>query len=132
VLLNRKSILTSFQQQEFADFLDQLNLSTIEWGILRLLAAGMEVPIEGLMAATGQSAEKLVPAVQRLVDLSLILNNGGTLAVAGPLIPAIHAAKGTIPAKEYAFLGKSLKSEFWDGKDALPDYGILEATIARC
>jgi len=130
VLLNRKSILTSFQQQEFADFLDQLNLSTIEWGILRLLAAGMEVPIEGLMAATGQSAEKLVPAVQRLVDLSLILNNGGTLAVAGPLIPAIHAAKGTIPAKEYAFLGKSLKSEFWDGKDALPDYGILEATIS--
>jgi thioredoxin-like negative regulator of GroEL len=130
VLLNNKAVLTSFQQQEFADFLAELRPSNVEWGVLRLLAAGMEIPVEGLMAATGQPAATIVPAVQRLIDLSLILNNGGTLSITGPLIYSIQAAKGTIPPHEYAFIGKSLKATFWDTQDALPDYGILEATIS--
>lgn len=130
VLLNNKSVLTSFQQQEFADLLEELHLSTMEWGILRLLAAGMEFPIEGLMVATGQPADKIVPAVHHLIDLSLVLNNGGTLAVTGPLIYAIQSAKGAILPNEYAFIGKSLKAKFWDTQDTLPDYGILEATIS--
>jgi tetratricopeptide (TPR) repeat protein len=129
-LLNNKAVLTSFQQQEFADLLTALNLTNNEWGILRLLAAGMEFPVEGLMAATGQPSTTIVPAVQHLVDLSLVLNDGGTLAVAGPVTYAIQAAKGTIRPNEYAFIGKSLKAEFWDKQDAIPDYGILEATIS--
>ncbi|HEY2390366.1 MAG TPA: tetratricopeptide repeat protein [Candidatus Angelobacter sp.] len=130
VLLNNKAVLTSFQQQEFADFLEELHLSNTEWGVLRLLATGMEVPVEGLMAATGQPDTMIIPAVQHLIDLNLILNNSGTLSVTGPLIYSIQAAKGTIPPHEYAFIGKSLKAKFWDTQDALPDYGILEATIS--
>lgn len=129
-LLNNKIVLTSFQQQEFADLLRALNLTNHEWGILRLLAAGMEFPVEGLMAATGQPSTVIVPSVQHLVDLSLILNSGGTLTVAGPVTYAIQAAKGTIRQNEYAFIGKALKAEFWDKQDAIPDYGILEATIS--
>src|ERR1035437_6684220 len=67
VLLNNKSVLTSFQQQEFADLLEELHLSNMEWGILRLLASGMEVPIEGLMDATEQTADKIVPTVKNLL-----------------------------------------------------------------
>ena len=129
-LLNNKTVLTSFQQQEFADLLTDLNLSNHEWGILRLLAAGMEFPVEGLMAATGQPSRVIVPSVQHLVDLSLILNNSGTLAVAGPVTYAIRAAKGAIRPNEFAFIGKALKAEFWDKQDTIPDYGILEATIS--
>ncbi len=130
VLLNNKAVLTNFQQQEFADLLQDLNLSNHEWGILRLLASGMEVPIEGLMAALNQPSALIVPAIQRLVDLSLVVNNGGTLAITGPLTHAVLAAKGPIPPNEYAFIGKSLKAEFWDKGDSLPEYGILEATIS--
>jgi tetratricopeptide (TPR) repeat protein len=90
----------------------------------------MELPVEGLMAATAQPAERVIPAVQRLIDLSLILNNGGTLTITGPLTYAVRAAKGGIPPTEYAFIGKCLKAKFWDTQDALPDYGILEATIS--
>jgi hypothetical protein len=128
--VQNKSVLTSFQQQEFSDFLQNLNLSNTEWGMLRLLASGMEVPVEGLMVATGQPSERIVPAVQRLVDLCLILNNGGTLTVTGPLVYAIRAAKGAIPPAEYAIIGKNLKTAFWDTAAGLPEYGILDATIS--
>jgi Tfp pilus assembly protein PilF len=130
MLLNNKSVLTSFQQQEFADLLAALNMSNNEWGILRILSAGLEFPVEALMAATGQPATTIVPAVQRLVDLSLILNNRGVLAVAGPVTYAVIAAKGPIRAEEYAFIGKALKLEFWDKDPSIPDYSILEATIS--
>jgi len=45
LLVKNEKILTNFQQQEFADLLDQLHLSNIEWGILRILASGMELPL---------------------------------------------------------------------------------------
>jgi tetratricopeptide (TPR) repeat protein len=130
VLLSNRAILTSFQEQEFADLLAAMNLSNHEWGILRLLAAGMELPVEGIMAATGQPSTTIVPSIQHLVDLSLVLNNSGTLAIAGPLTYAVKASKGAIRASEYAFIGKALKSEFWDKQDVIPDYGILETTIS--
>lgn len=121
--------LTNFQSQTFADVLRNLKLGSVEWGVLRLLSAGLELPVEGLMAATQQDAEIIVSAVKRLVDFSLILPQGDNFTITYPIRYAVHALQGPIPPEEFSIIGKNLKAEYWDGAEDLPDYGILESTI---
>jgi tetratricopeptide (TPR) repeat protein len=129
VMLADKSTLVDFQIQTFADVLNKLDLTAEEWGILRLLAAGLEMPIDALASALGTKAEQLAPNLRRLVDLNLVLASGLSFTIAYPIRFAVQASKGTLSAEDFTRIGKSLKEMYWDGQDSLPSYDVIESTI---
>lgn len=130
VVLADKSTLVNFQIQTFAEVLDKLNLTSVQWAVLRLLAAGLELPLESLASAIRTNIEDLAPVVRYLVDLNLVLVSNSVFSIAYPIRFAVQASKGALSVEEFNVIGRSLKEAFWDGQDKLPSYQVLESTIS--
>jgi len=130
VLLADKSILVNFQIQTFAEVLNMLNLTPEQWEVLRVLAAGLELPLESLASALRINTEALAPIMRYLVDLNLVLVSNSVFSIAYPIRFAVQASKGTLSVEEFNVIGRSLKDAFWDGQDKLPSYQVIESTIS--
>jgi tetratricopeptide (TPR) repeat protein len=121
--------LVNFQVQTFAEVLVKLNLSELEWKALRFLAAGLELPLDALAIALKADPDDIVPNLKRLIDFNLVLSTGANFSIAYPVRFAVQAAKGPILPPEFEEIGRRLKETYWDGKDSLPPYSILESTV---
>ncbi len=129
LLLADKSILVNFQIQTFAEVLDKLSLSPDQWRVLRVLAAGIELPIDALASALRITVEQLAPHLRGLVDLNLTVASGLSFSIAYPIRFAVQASRGTLSADEFNHIGKNLKETYWDNKETLPDYDVIDSTI---
>ena len=130
VVLADKSMLVDFQIQAFAEPLKRLNLSDDDWAVLRILSAGLELPLDSLARAVGCTHETISTVLRRLIDLNLVLTSYFVFSIAYPLRFAVQASKGTLSTEEFSSIGRNLKETFWDVGDALPSYEIIESTIS--
>ncbi len=130
LVLADTSMLVDFQIQAFSEVLSKLGLSDLEWAILRLLAAGLDLPMEALASAMKITVDTLAPSLRRLVDLNLVLITNTTYSIAYPIRFAVQSARGTLSADEFSRIGQNLKATFWDDQSELPVYEVIESTIS--
>lgn len=129
VILADKSGLVNFKIRTFAGVLEGLGLSSRQWAILRVLAAGVALSMSTLTSITSCSEEELAKELRDLIDLNLVLVWDDFYTIASPVRTAVQAIAGALVAKDFTFLAKTLKAQFWDGNERLPPIDIIEATI---
>jgi tetratricopeptide (TPR) repeat protein len=129
LLLADKSGLVDFQIRTFASVLEKLELTELEWAILRVLATEAVLPLEGIAAVAEKPDAELTVALRRLIDLNLVLPAGTNFGISLPIKFAAQSLAGRLSSNEFAKIAKQLKESFWDNSDKIPTVEIIQATV---
>jgi hypothetical protein len=128
-LLADKSALADFNAKTFTRFMIDLNLTELEWLILRYLRSESTVPLSAILIATNSTPEVIVPLLINLIDLSLVVAIDDNFAIASPIKAAISRIQGFLGIDVYDRLAKELTNAFWSKEDAAPSLEIVDATL---
>lgn len=128
-LLADKSVLIDIKVRTFARLLDSLELTPVDWQILRLLAGQPLLPIDALAAAISIEPIVCIAQVRKLVDYHLIEPVPQGFAIARPIRDAVGRVKGFLEAADYVVIAKALCASYWSNDVGLVNVDILSATI---
>lgn len=129
VMLADKSTLTDVQYRTFAPVLGKLNLSDKQWEILRLLADLPSLPFDVIVEAIEIEAEECSVLIRQLIDLSLVLPDGGDCSISPPIQRAVVSVRGSLSRSEYDDIANRLIKTFWKIEEKVPRLNIVNATI---
>jgi tetratricopeptide (TPR) repeat protein len=125
-----KSMLVGLQTHTFTALLNDLAPSDLEWRILSFLAAGLDLPFDGIVTIINDDAKVAADAINRLIDLNLVQFSEEGYSISGPIRFAVQAIKGYLSDGDYALIAKRLKDRFWNPGDELPSLQIIDSTIS--
>ena len=123
-------MLVGLQTQTFTTLLNGLSLGEAEWQLLSFLAAGLDLPFEGLVALLNKDVKDVAEALTKLIDLNLVQPSDEGYAISAPIRFAVQAIRGFLSDADYSTITKRLKERFWESGEGLPSLQVVDSTIA--
>ncbi len=124
-----KRLLVGLQTQTYTELLESYSLATLELEILRLLAADLSLPFQGIVALLEKESSEVADALAKLADLSLVQPNDNGYSISAPIRFAVQSLTGFLIDSDYQRVVKKLRAEFWTSSDEIPSLQVIDTTI---
>ena len=124
-----KRLLVGLQTHTFTELLVSYSLAPPELELLRLLAADLSLPFEGLRVLLEKESSEVAEALSTLVDLSLVQPSESGYSISAPVRFAVQSLSGFLLDSDYQQVVKKLRAEFWTTANEIPSLQVIDTTI---
>ncbi|MEU7783432.1 TIR domain-containing protein [Amycolatopsis sp. NPDC049159] len=128
-LLVDKTELVDFKAKTFQRFVHELQLSDIQWTLLRFLGNERPLTLNALRSALGWSDEELSETLKSLIDLSLINIRDRAYFVSSPIKESIFRVHGFLGTDFYRDVANRMTEEYWKPGALAPPLAVIDATL---